>query len=269
MDGAPQRLIDRVAIVTGGATGIGGAIAERLAGEGARVVIADRTVDRGAATVRRIEAAGGRVHAVSCDVADGGQVWAMVEETVATFCRLDALVSNAGIPGVAAPADACTEEDFDRVIAVNLRGVFLSAKYALPHLEASGRGVIVNIASTFGMVGTHDAPAYCAAKGGVIGLTKQLAVDYGPRGIRVNAVSPGYIDNDMDQRRARMTSDAAAANLASRESAAALQPLGRQGTTAEIAAAVAYLVSDDASFVTGVVLPVDGGCTSHFNLGRR
>ncbi|MDP9357592.1 MAG: SDR family oxidoreductase [Chloroflexota bacterium] len=269
MDGVPRRLVDRVAIVTGGATGIGRAIVERLAGEGARVVIADRAVDRGAETARDIEEDGGQAHVIPCDVSDSEQVRAMIGESLATFGRLDALVSNAGIPGVMGPADACTEENFDRVIAVNLRGVFLCAKHAIPHLEASGRGAIVNIASIFGMVGAPDAPAYCAAKGGVIGLTKQLAVDYGPRGIRVNAVSPGYIDNDMDQRRTRMTPEAAAANRTSRESAAALQPLGRQGSTSEIAAAVAYLVSDDASFVTGAILPVDGGCTSYFNLGRR
>jgi NAD(P)-dependent dehydrogenase (short-subunit alcohol dehydrogenase family) len=127
----------------------------------------------------------------------------------------------------------------------------------------------VNIASTFGMVGAPLTPAYAAAKGGVIGLTRQLAVDLGPRGIRVNAVAPGYVDNDMADRRSRMTPAAAAANLAARQAAAALQPLGRQGDVAEIAAAVAFLASDDASFITGAIVPVDGGCTAFFNLGRR
>jgi NAD(P)-dependent dehydrogenase (short-subunit alcohol dehydrogenase family) len=179
------------------------------------------------------------------------------------------LVNNAGVPGILAPADELAEEDWDRVLAVNLRGVFLCCKYALPHLDASGKGAIVNIASTFGMIGAPATPAYAASKGGVIALTRQLAVDYGPRGIRVNAISPGYVDTDMDQRRARMTPREAAANLAAREAAAALQPLGRQADASEIAAAVAFLASDDASFATGAIVPIDGGCTAHFNLGAR
>jgi NAD(P)-dependent dehydrogenase (short-subunit alcohol dehydrogenase family) len=160
-------------------------------------------------------------------------------------------------------------EDWDRVIAVNLRGVFLCCKYALPHLAANGDGAIVNIASMFGLVGANNLPAYCAAKGGVIGLTKQLAVDYGPRGVRVNAICPGYVDNDMDQRRDRMAPEDAARNFATREAAAALQPVGRQADVAEIAATVAFLASSDAAFVTGAIIPVDGGATAHFNLGSR
>ena len=159
--------------------------------------------------------------------------------------------------------------DWARVIAVNLSGVFHCAKHALPHLEASGQGAMVNLASTFGMVGAHGTPAYGASKAGVIGLTRQLAVDYAPRGVRVNAVSPGYVDNDMDRRRSRMTPADAAAAAAERQRAAELQPLGRQCDPAEVAAAIAFLVSDDASFMTGAVVPVDGGCTAHFNLGRR
>jgi NAD(P)-dependent dehydrogenase (short-subunit alcohol dehydrogenase family) len=193
----------------------------------------------------------------------------MVDSTLAATGHVDVLVNNAGIPGTLVPIDQLDEADWERALAVNLGGVFHSTKYAVPALEASPAGAIVNIASTFGMVGAPHTPAYAAAKGGIIGLTRQLAVDLGPRGIRVNAVAPGYVDNDMADRRSRMSPDAAAANLAAREAAAALQPLGRQADVAEIAAAVAFLASPDASFITGAIVPVDGGCTAFFNLGRR
>jgi NAD(P)-dependent dehydrogenase (short-subunit alcohol dehydrogenase family) len=269
MQYASRRLEDRVALVTGAAVGIGRAIALRLAAEGARVVVADRKVEEGSGTAGAIRAAAGEAWFVEVDVADPTSVRSLVERAVATAGRLDVLVNNAGIPGPNGPVDALEPSDWDRVMAVNLRGPFLCAKYAVPHLEGSGRGAIVNIASTFGMVGAHGSPAYGASKGGVIALTRQLAVDLGPRGIRVNAIAPGYVDNDMDDRRSRMTPEAAAANLAARRAAAALQPLGRQGDTAEIAAAVAFLASDDAAFMTGAIVPVDGGCTAHFNLGYR
>ncbi len=154
-------------------------------------------------------------------------------------------------------------------MAVNLRGPFLCAKHALPHLMSSGRGSIVNIASTFGMIGAPGCPAYAATKGGVIALSRQLAVEYGPHGVRVNAVSPGYIDTDMADRRTLMSPEAAAANLAAREAAAALQPAGRQAQPAEIGEVVTFLCSDGASFMTGAVVPVDGGCTASFNRGAR
>ncbi|HEU0113736.1 MAG TPA: SDR family NAD(P)-dependent oxidoreductase [Thermomicrobiales bacterium] len=269
MEQQAARFDGRVAIVTGGAMGIGRAIVERLAAEGAAVVVADRNVEGGEAVARALGDAGWRVRFVPCDVARSDDVRALLATTLAEAGRLDVLVNDAGIPGPHGPIDELADEDWNRVLAVNLGGVFHCVKHAVPALAASGRGAIVNIASTFGMVGAHGSPAYAATKGGVIALTRQLAVDLGPRGIRANAVCPGYVDNDMDQRRTRMAPAAAAANFAERDRAAQLQPLGRQADVSEIAAAVAFLASDDASFMTGAILPVDGGCTAHFNLGRR
>ena len=220
-----RRFDGRVAIVTGAAVGIGRAIALRLSAEGASVAVVDRKPAEGEVTARLIRETGGQARFIAGDVADAESVRAMVED-VAGEGRIDVLVNNAGIPGSSVPIDALAEEDWDRVLAVNLRGVFLCCKYAIPHLAAGGHGAIVNIASTFGMVGAPATPAYAASKGAVIALTRQLAVDFGPRGIRVNAVAPGYVDNDMDQRRSRMSPEQAAASLAARETAAALQPLG-------------------------------------------
>ena len=262
-------LAGRVAIVTGGAWGIGRAISLAFAGAGARVVVADVKEERGEATAATVRETGGEAIFVHCDVASEDGVAAMVARTIETFGGVDALVANAGIPGTNHPAHELPLEVWERVIAVNLRGPFLCAKHTLPHLIASGRGAIVNIASTFGMIGAHGSPVYAASKGGVIALTWQLAVDYGSYGVRVNAISPGYTDTDMDDRRTRMTPEAAATNLAAREAAAALQPLGRQADPAEVARVAVFLASDAASFMTGAVVPVDGGCTASFNSGTR
>jgi NAD(P)-dependent dehydrogenase (short-subunit alcohol dehydrogenase family) len=266
MSNGCRRLVGRTAIVTGAAYGIGRAIAARLAAEGARVAVVDRAEEAGRESAAT---AGPDAFYVNCDVVDSSAVERMVATVVERCGGIDVLVNNAGIPGATGPITGLADEDWERVIAVNLGGVFRCAKQTLPHLIASGHGSMINMASTFGMIGAHHTPSYAASKGGVIALTRQLAVDYGPQGVRVNAVSPGYVDNDMDRRRDRMTPEAAAANLAAREAAAALQPLGRQCDTSEIAAAVAFLASDDASFMTGAIVPVDGGCTAYFNFGAR
>lgn len=262
-------LSGRAAIVTGGAWGIGRAISLAIAAAGASVAVADVNVERGETTAAQARELGGEAAFIACDVSDAHQASALVERTVSQFGRLDILVNNAGIPGTNDPAHQVATEDWDRVIAVNLRGPFLCSRYALPHLMKSGKGAIVNIASTFGMIGAHGSPSYAASKGGVIALTRQLAVEYGPHGVRVNAISPGFIDTDMADRRTRMTPEEAEANLSDRERRAALQPVGRQADPAEIGSVAAFLASDEASFMTGSIVTVDGGCTATYNSGSR
>ncbi len=257
-----SRLEGRVAVVTGGAGGIGGATAVALAAAGARVVVAD--VKDGSTTVATIEAAGGEALAVACDVSDPAQVEAMVAATVERFGALDVLVNDAGISGGSGLAHETDVDDWLRALAVNLTGPFLCVRAAMPHLLASGRGRIVNVASTYGLVGAPGAPAYCASKGGVVNLTRQLAVDYSPLGIRVNAICPGYIDTDMGGYRASLGPEESAAADARREAAAALQPIGRQAQAEEVASVAVFLVSDESSFMTGSVVTVDGGCTVTF-----
>jgi NAD(P)-dependent dehydrogenase (short-subunit alcohol dehydrogenase family) len=259
-------LAGRAAIVTGGGRGIGRAIAIAMAGAGAGVAICD-LADGGKATANEIIAAGGRATSFTCDVSDPGQVQQMVAAALDDYGRLDVLVNNAGISGGSGRAHETDIDAWDRAVAVNLRGPFLCAKFAIPHLLEQDRAAIVNIASTYGIVGAPLAPAYCASKGGVVNLTRQLAVDYSPDGLRVNAILPGYVDTDMGGRRATLPPDEAAAALARREANAALQPLGRQAQAEEIARVALFLASDAASFMTGSIVTVDGGCTSTFRHG--
>ena len=260
-------LNDSVVLLTGGATGIGRAIALDMAAAGATVAIGDTNVDGGQRTAGEILAAGGRASFRPCDVADADQVAALVNGAVADFGRLDVLVNDAGISGGSARLHEPDIDAWDRTIAVNLRGIFLCARAAIPHLLRRPKSAKVNIASTYGIIGAPLAPSYCASKGGIVNLTRQLAVDYSPDGLRVNAICPGYIDTDMGGRRGSLPPAERAAAEARREASAALQPIGRQAQAREVARVATFLASDDASFMTGSIVTVDGGCTATFRHG--
>lgn len=249
-----RSLEGRVALVTGAASGIGRAIATTLATAGASIAVVDLDQPGGARLVAEIERGGGRALFVAADVSRSADCENAVKHAVETFGRLDVVVNNAGITR-RADVTALSEEDWDRVMAVNLKSVFLVSKFAIPLMAAGGRGAIVNIGSGWGLRGGPKAAAYCASKGGVVQLTRAMAIDHGAAGIRVNCVCPGDTDTAMLADEARQLNQPAEDFL--REAAA--RPLGRVGTPEEIAQAVLYLASDAASFVTGAVLVVDGG----------
>jgi NAD(P)-dependent dehydrogenase (short-subunit alcohol dehydrogenase family) len=260
-------LNDRVVLLTGGATGIGRAIALDMAAAGAAVAIGDTNADGGQRTADEILSAGGRASFRSCDVAEPEQVAALVGAAVADFGQLDVLVNDAGISGGSHRLHELDIDAWDRTVAVNLRGTFLCARAAIPHLLQRPRSAMVNIASTYGIIGAPLAPSYCASKGAIVNLTRQLAVDYSPDGLRVNAICPGYIDTDMGGHRASLPPAERAAAQARREANAALQPIGRQAQAQEVARVATFLASDDASFMTGSIVTVDGGCTATFRYG--
>ncbi len=206
----------------------------------------------GRETVQRIRDAGGKAIFVKTDVSKAAEVMALVDNAVSTYGRLDCAFNNAGIEGITAPTADCTEENWDRVIDINLKGVWLCMKYEIPEMLKRSGGAIVNTASVAGLVGFQGSPAYCASKGGVIQLTKTTALEYATKGIRINAVCPGVIRTPMVE---RVTGGKPELEV----QFTALEPVGRMGAPGEVAEAVLWLCSDAASFVTGHPLVVDGG----------
>ena len=245
----------RVALVTGGGAGIGRATAEAFAAAGARVSVADVDRANGEKVVDAITAAGGEAQFIPCDVSQAVAVENLVTQTLEAYGRLDFAFNNAGIEIENARLADGSEADFDRIIDVNVKGVWLSMKYELAAMVAQGGGVIVNTASVAGLGAAPKMSIYSASKHAVIGLTKSAAIEYAKKGIRVNAVCPAVIDTDMFRR-------AAEADPRKADFAIAMHPVGRLGRADEIAAAVLYLCSEGAAFTTGVALPVDGGATS-------
>ena len=261
-------LAGKVALVTGSGNGIGRATAKALAQAGAKVCVSDAIAADGARTVQEITDAGGSAIFVEADISVEAQVKALVDAAISAFGGLDILVNNAGIGGAQKRLHEVETAEFSRVLDVNLLGTFFMTKYTIPHFLKAGGGSIVNIASTYGLVGAPKAPAYCATKGGIINLTRQLAVDYGPDNIRVNAICPGYIDTSLGRRGPTLTEEQFKEATARREKAAGMQPLGRQAQPVEVGNVVVFLSSPNASFMTGSIVTVDGGCVTTFNYGE-
>ena len=245
---------NKVALVTGAGSGLGLATAQAFAQSGASVALADANERAVQSAAQELSAQGHKALAIHCDVADDAQVERMVEQTVATFGRLDAAYNNAGVQNTVAEAADATREDFDRVISINLRGVWSCMKFELRQMLRQGGGAIVNCSSIGGLVGGAKRGTYQASKHGVLGLTKSAALDYAARGIRINAVCPGIIHTSMLDKMMATQADALDEMLKD-------VPIGRLGRPEEIANAVLWLCSSSASFMVGHALAVDGGYT--------
>jgi|TARA_B100001964_G_C14180724_1_gene576096 NAD(P)-dependent dehydrogenase (short-subunit alcohol dehydrogenase family) len=248
-----MRISDKVAIITGAASGIGRATAILFAKEGGKVVVADKNEVGGNETVDLIRSDGGQAIFNYVNVTSATDIQGMVKTTINTYGKLNILVNNAGI-AIRLPVVDLSEEDWDRNIDVNLKSIYLSSKYAIPRMIENSGGSIVNIASIYGIVGGRIRAAYAASKGGVVNLTRSMALDYALHKIRVNCVCPGFVNTPLLKNILKDKEEY--------QALADLHPMGRLGDMLEIALGVLYLASDESSFVTGIALPIDGGYTA-------
>jgi NAD(P)-dependent dehydrogenase (short-subunit alcohol dehydrogenase family) len=248
-----MRLAGKVAIITGAASGLGQATALLFAKEGAKVVIADINEAGGAETAARMKAEGGEAIFVRTDVTSAKDAEAMVKKAVEAYGKLDVLFNNAGI-AMRLPVVELPEADWDRCIDINLKGVYLGSKYAIPEMIQNGGGSIINMSSIYGIVGARTRAAYAASKGGVANLTRSMALDYARYNIRVNCICPGFVETPLFKGAVK-TQEEYQAIVNS-------HPIGRLGRPIDIAYGALYLASDESSFVTGVALPIDGGYTA-------
>ena len=254
-----RRLEDKVALVTGGAHGIGAATAAMMAREGAAVAITDVADDEGEDLAERVRSDGGKARYWHLDVSEEAAVERVMRETAEAFGRLDTLVNNAGISGANKPTDELTAEEWDQVTSINVRGVFFCTKHAIPHLRRAGGGSIVNLSSIYGIISAEDLPAYHASKGAVRLMTKTDALLYASEKIRVNSVHPGFIWTPLVEELARNSPEGVEAFRRGHDER---HPIGHVGEPDDIAAGIVYLASDEAKFVTGSELVIDGGYTA-------
>ena len=248
-----MRLKGKVAIITGAGSGIGEATALTFAKEGARVIVVDVVDSLGNDTAEQIRAAGGDAIYVHADVTSSDEIQSMVNTTISNFGKLDVLFNNAGI-AMRLAVDDLPEEDWDRCIDINLKGAYLGSKYAIPAMLSNGGGSIINTASIYGIVGGPNRAAYVASKGGIVNLTRGMALDYADSNIRVNCICPGYTDTPIIQNIVQ-TPDKYQALVDQ-------HPMGRLAKASDIAYGALYLASDESAFVTGIALPIDGGYTA-------
>jgi len=259
-----MKLRDRVAIITGAGSGIGRATALLFAKEGARIVVADLDPKKGEETVNAIRRDGGQSLLIETDVTRSSSIETAVSKTISHFGRVDILHNSAGVdifvinPKADGTAVGTLEEDWDKLLAINLKGTFLFCKFTLPHMMKQKSGVILNMGSEYGLVGGLASAAYCASKGGVVMLTKQMAIDYAPYNIRVNCICPCNVDTPLMEKGLATSEDPKAA----RQTWMNIMPLRRFSKPEEIATAALYLASDDASFITGTSFIIDGGVTA-------
>lgn len=256
-------LKDKVAIITGAASGIGKATSLVFGQEGAKVLCADVNAEGADSTAAQINDTGGEATSLKVDVTEEAQVQAMIADAVSRWGRLDAIYNNAGI-GTGNPVTQISVEEWDRMHAINLRGVFLGTKHAIPEMMKTGGGAIVNTASDAGLMGAAMLSSYCATKGGVVMFTKATAVEWARMGIRINCVCPGVIRTPILDPMLQMAEAAGVTPEQAWERVGKSHPIGRVGEPSEVGQTVAFLCSDRASFITGVALPVDGGMAAGF-----